>query len=206
MTTEAQLAAYQATQDFLDSTGKLFQGDSQLMVDTLRRARAIIMQCGIALAPQVQPREGPVSKPLSFDDSLKAERSSIFESLTTKPGWANGMLFAVSTAKKMGCTNFEIEIKEAEDREHPASRSGRAFMEMYMGADFSDDWRHAAAACHKVTPSSRLTLPGEATCVSTGRKSPIGSLAATVPYAPLVARLTSLACSPHWSMRRSTAG
>lgn len=103
--TEAQKAAHAAAQDFLDSTGKLFQGDTQLMVDTLRRARGVIMQCAIALAPPKEEARGEVV-PLNFEN-LKAERHIIFEGETP----SGEMSAAIFTAQKMGCTNFEIVLK-----------------------------------------------------------------------------------------------
>lgn len=111
--TEAQKAAHAAAQDFLDSTGKLFQGDTQLMVDTLRRARGVIMQCAIALAPPKDEGKGEVV-PLNFEN-LKAERHIIFDGFTP----TSQMTAAVFTAQKMGCTNFEIVVTQEKDPRTP---------------------------------------------------------------------------------------
>lgn len=149
---DTKITAYRATQEFLDETSSVSGKDTmQVVLDSFRKARGIIYQCGIALAPPAPQPDGPTSKPISFDDSLESQHSPIFESLTTKPGWANGMIFAINTAKKMGVGHFEITLKEAEDRQ--ADRDQRRYYGL-MGMpypDLEDDWRSSAAACHKVT-------------------------------------------------------
>lgn len=150
---DTKITAYKATQEYLDETSSVSGRDPmQVVLDAFRKARGIIYQCGIALAPVKAPESGPTTKPVTFDSDLETQHSPIFESLTTKPGWANGMLFAINTAKKMGVSQFAIDIKETEDRN--AERDQRRFYGMLgMAAAYGedDDWRAAAAACHKVT-------------------------------------------------------
>lgn len=149
---DTKLSAYRVTQEFLNDTSNVSGKDEkQLLVDTLRRARGVIYQAGLALAPPAPEPDKPTTKPVTFDSGLETQHSPIFESLTTKPGWANGMLFAINTAKKMGCTNFSIEIKETEDRSPQQMTQRGMFGALYGLQDPDDDWRTAAAACFKVT-------------------------------------------------------
>lgn len=145
-------SAYRVTQEFLNETSNLSGKDEkQLLVDALRRARGVVYQCAMILAPPVDQPDQPTTKAVTFDSGLETQRSPIFESLTTKPNWASGMLFAVNTAKKMGCTNFEITVKEAEDREQRGQDP--RFRQMYgmFGYPGDEDWQSGPTTCHKVT-------------------------------------------------------
>lgn len=149
MPDDAKLEAYRVAQSYLDETGSSMGREKmQTLLDLLRRARGVIYQCSLALAPTAPKAEGKTTQPLTADPSLTTERSPIFENLTSRQNWASGMIFAINTAKKMGCSNFEIDIKEEIDRTPQRARHPYGFM--FSGGD-EDDWQRETTSCFKVT-------------------------------------------------------
>lgn len=146
--------AHTHAEEFLDESKDWQSANPRTQRLLLQRARGIVMECSRALQPPSAPiGAAATAEPLDFGLSLA--RDPIFETSTDEPQWASGMLAAIATAKRMGATNFEIQVVAA-----PSSidKSGRAYglglnemmwQQMYGGQQ--EPWQSSRGSYFKIT-------------------------------------------------------
>src|SRR5688572_26503630 len=95
--------AHKHIEEFLEESRMISGISHQDLIVLMKRARAVLTEASYAINPS-QKKDEAISEIAPINFGLDLQKDAIFSVKSDEPGWFNGMLFAINTAKKMGAT------------------------------------------------------------------------------------------------------
>lgn len=142
--------------EFLHESKDFVGKTAQQRHDLMRKSRALIMECLTVLSPRPSEQSVRASEHETNLDGVVMTRRPIYEgTIDEGPRTLMGIVQTILTAKKLGATNFEIDVVEVESRNSYGYPLGQSMFEQMQTLERilnsqTESWQRSASKTYKI--------------------------------------------------------